>query len=537
MKQGLFFSTCDGQLSEVLDFESLAEEYASLESVKVFDNFYQDGSFDELMNDVESKDLHSLILAGESPMAYRQTRNGELLFKCLEERGLNPNRVEVVNLKNMVVRPHQESREALQQKAKLLIDVGLEKVKVSPLLKTREISPRQSVAIIGANSSSVAVAQHLLDEGYKVFLVQDGTELSVPKDESQHMQPTLAYVKRHARFTIHNEATVTDFHGYTGDYVMKVAAEGTETEMPVGAVVLSLEENTRMIKKLQPIFHVDIDEKGALAAKDEKTARSQTQDRGIFVVNPVQADGNGLGNRLLAADGTAAMVINLLNRKEIYHRVAVSQVDKDLCGGCGSCVKTCMFHAVSLEGESRVSVIDPRRCRGCGNCVTACPAGARDLVICPTTYLFNAVDILSSFQHSGPGKKILAIACDGCGYRCLDRAGEQGLSWPVGIMPLWVVCGGQIDTQLIMYAFVKGFDGVALLICGEGCCHNLIGNVDLERRANLLKEILASRGIDHGRMQIISTCSRNSSECVDKIGQFSAQLGDVEMSTSTVMLK
>jgi coenzyme F420-reducing hydrogenase delta subunit len=147
------------------------------------------------------------------------------------------------------------------------------------------------------------------------------------------------------------------------------------------------------------------------------------------------------------------------------------------------------------------------------------------------------VDILSSFQHAGAGKKILAIACDGCGYRCMDRAGEQGLGWPVGIMPLWVVCGGQIDTQLIMYAFVKGFDGVLLMICGEGCCHNQIGNVDLERRANLLKEILTSRGIDHGRMHIISTCSRNSSECVEKIGQFSAQLADTEMSTSTVMLK
>ena len=44
--------------------------------LKVVENFYEDGTFDELLDDVEAKDLHSLVLAGESPMAYRQTRNG-----------------------------------------------------------------------------------------------------------------------------------------------------------------------------------------------------------------------------------------------------------------------------------------------------------------------------------------------------------------------------------------------------------------------------------------------------------------------------
>ncbi len=536
MKQGLFFCTCNGLLSEALDFQSLTEDFAHLESVKVFDNYYENGAFDDLLHEVQSKKLEALVLAGESPMAYRQTRNGELLFKCLEENGVNPNRVEVVNLKNMVVKPHKSTREALQQKAKLLVETGLEKTKVSPEIKTREISPRQAVAIVGANASSIVVSQHLLDEGYKVFLLHEGSEITITKTDSSHIQPTFAYVARHPRFSVLHDAKITDFHGYTGDYVLEFSSGGTNVELPVGAVVLSLENNTRTIKKLQTVFHIDIDEHGAFAAKDDTTARSQTQDRGIFVINPLQGETNGLSSQLLAADGTAAMVINLLNRKEIYHRVTVSRVNPDLCGGCGSCVKTCMFHAVSLEGDHRVSTIDPRRCRGCGNCVTACPAGARDLVVCPSTYLFNAVDILSRFEHAGEGKKILAIACDGCGYRCMDRAGEQGLKWPVGIMPLWVVCGGQIDTQLVMHAFVKGFDGVLLLICGEGCCHNLIGNVDLERRANLLKEILSSRGIDDRRMHIISTCSRDGNECVEKIGEFSSHLTELTEAAGTVIL-
>jgi coenzyme F420-reducing hydrogenase delta subunit len=87
-----------------------------------------------------------------------------------------------------------------------------------------------------------------------------------------------------------------------------------------------------------------------------------------------------------------------------------------------------------------------------------------------------------------------------------------------------------------MHAFVKGFDGVLLLICGEGCCHNLIGNVDLERRANLLKEILNSRGIDDRRMHIISTCSREGNECVEKIGEFCSHLTEITEAAGTVIL-
>jgi len=133
----------------------------------------------------------------------------------------------------------------------------------------------------------------------------------------------------------------------------------------------------------------------------------------------------------------------------------VSDVRSELCGGCGVCVKTCIFHAVSLRGEPRVSVIDPRRCRGCGNCVTACPSGARNLDTCSSEYLSEAIDILAGFKTAPGEKKVLLMACEGCGYVCLDRAAEEGQAWPVAAMPLKVVCGGQVDTQLLLQAFLR----------------------------------------------------------------------------------
>lgn len=520
MKTGIFFSQCDGVFDGAVDLQSLAASYADYPSVKIFKNFFEANEFSSLLKEVETKNLDSVVLVGESPYSFLQTRNSEYLYKCLSDRGVNRNKVEIVNLKNMVARPHglEKEKNRLNEKSKLLIDMGIEKIKGSHDIGTVEVSPRKAVAIIGANSPGFAAAQLLLDEGYKVFLINDKHDISIPGEESPHMQPTVTYVMLHRRFTLFNDAATEDFFGYPGDYVLKISSGGKETELPVGAVALSLQGDTAMIKALKSSFHIDIKEDGSLAVLDEVSSRALTQDRGIFVIDGGDKEKRGLSSGLTAADAAAAMAINMLNRKEIYHTVKVSEVNPELCSGCGACVKTCMFQAVQISGSPRISHIDPKRCRGCGNCVTACPADARDLVSTPSNYLYNAVQILSRFRAKG--KSVLLIACEGCGYRCLDSAAEAGLKWPIEIMPLKVICGGQIDTQLIMHAFVMGFDGVVLAICGEGCCHNIIGNVDLERRANLFRVILESRGINHERMKIISTCSRSGKECVDNLNQF-----------------
>jgi len=45
----------------------------------------------------------------------------------------------------------------------------------------------------------------------------------------------------------------------------------------------------------------------------------------------------------------------------------------DACIGCGNCVETCIFEAISLENERAVH---SDQCRACGRCVTSCPNDA-----------------------------------------------------------------------------------------------------------------------------------------------------------------
>jgi ferredoxin len=56
----------------------------------------------------------------------------------------------------------------------------------------------------------------------------------------------------------------------------------------------------------------------------------------------------------------------------------VSSVSHELCNGCGLCIETCAFDALSL-GKAGDLQIDSEHCLGCGACIGSCPEGALSL--------------------------------------------------------------------------------------------------------------------------------------------------------------
>ncbi len=55
-----------------------------------------------------------------------------------------------------------------------------------------------------------------------------------------------------------------------------------------------------------------------------------------------------------------------------------SEVNEELCEGCGTCVEKCQMGALKLVDN--VSQVNLDFCLGCGNCVSSCPSGAIHLV-------------------------------------------------------------------------------------------------------------------------------------------------------------
>ncbi len=203
-------------------------------------------------------------------------------------------------------------------------------------------------------------------------------------------------------------------------------------------------------------------------------------------------------------DGYAAAssISRVLSGDEITQFIVISDVDESVCGGEGICVKTCFFHACSIDPVKKISVVDPTLCRGCGNCVAACPTGARDLLLYPSESIYHSINVLAEYTPP-EGPKILGIMCDGCAYPAADQVGLAGKTFPLNISIIRVPCSGRIDPRFLLYAFEKGFDGIIIGACYPENCQYIAGNYDLEKRVDLLNELLKSRGIDEKRLKLI----------------------------------
>jgi len=194
-------------------------------------------------------------------------------------------------------------------------------------------------------------------------------------------------------------------------------------------------------------------------------------------------------------------------------------------------VKTCYFKACTVDLGRHRSVVDARRCRGCGKCVVACPTGAKDLLIDPTAAVLDAIHILADTPPLD-GVRILAFSCSGCGYPSLDAAGVltrdgQAPGVPASVLPLKIRCGGRLDSQFVLEAFKRGFDAVTVIRCHEGQCHNVIGNLDMDRRVNLLREVLRAQGIDSDRLRLIDTSTIEGAGLAQDLHQLVRQVKEM----------
>ncbi|MDR0331080.1 MAG: RnfABCDGE type electron transport complex subunit B [Chitinispirillales bacterium] len=86
-----------------------------------------------------------------------------------------------------------------------------------------------------------------------------------------------------------------------------------------------------------------------------------------------------------------------------------SKVCPDGCLGLGSCVKACLFGAVSIS-ENGLAVVDPEKCCGCGKCVSACPRKVISLI--PSVHKVYLA--CSNHDKGGRVRRYCSVGCAAC---------------------------------------------------------------------------------------------------------------------------
>ncbi|MFW9994984.1 MAG: FAD-dependent oxidoreductase [Candidatus Odinarchaeota archaeon] len=150
-------------------------------------------------------------------------------------------------------------------------------------------------------------------------------------------------------------------------------------------------------KSLKKLLKIPTHSTGFLLELHPKLRPLEFATAGIFM-----AGGNHwpkrLGYVIYQAYGAAAKAINILSRDYLMSEGITCEIDTRSCIGCGRCVETCAFGAITLEMDERVkgyvATVNDILCKGCGCCISICPNGATNLRHFETTQILEMIDAL-----------------------------------------------------------------------------------------------------------------------------------------------
>jgi F420-non-reducing hydrogenase iron-sulfur subunit len=85
-------------------------------------------------------------------------------------------------------------------------------------------------------------------------------------------------------------------------------------------------------------------------------------------------------------------------------------------------------------------------------------------------------------------------------------------------------CSGKLDILYLTKAFDTGADGAAIMICKEGECRYMEGNMRARKRAQAIDELLQEAGLGKGRTKVIQMDDRGITGAVRELEDFFLQI-------------
>ena len=81
-------------------------------------------------------------------------------------------------------------------------------------------------------------------------------------------------------------------------------------------------------------------------------------------------------------------------------------------------------------------------------------------------------------------------------------------------------CSGKLDILYLTKAFDTGADGAAVMICKEGECRYMEGNIRARRRVQAVDELLQEAGFGKGRTKVIQIDDEGIEGVIHRLEEF-----------------
>ena len=151
---------------------------------------------------------------------------------------------------------------------------------------------------------------------------------------------------------------------------------------------------TASMDDVQKVLSISKSADGFFMEAHPKLKPVDTATDGIYLAGACQGP-KDIPASVAQGSAAASRAAIPMAKGEVNVEPIVAEVNEDICGGCGICVKQCPYGAPKLvekEGGKLVVEVISALCKGCGTCVAGCPSGAMEQNHFKTIQLFKQIE-------------------------------------------------------------------------------------------------------------------------------------------------
>jgi len=230
MKIGVYVCECGSNIAATVDVEEVVErakEFPNVEVSRVYKYMCSDPGQELIKKDIEEKDLDRVVVAACSPRMHEPT------FRAvLEDKGLNPYVLEIVNIREQVSWVHENKDEGTDKATSLLKGAVLRSALMEPL-ERKKVGVKHKALVIGGGIAGIQASLDLADMGFKTTLVEKTSSIGGKMAQLDKTFPTLdcsqcilspkmVDVSRHPNIELLSLSEVIEVDGYVGNFKVKI---------------------------------------------------------------------------------------------------------------------------------------------------------------------------------------------------------------------------------------------------------------------------------------------------------------------------
>ncbi len=216
-----------------------------------------------------------------------------------------------------------------------------------------------------------------------------------------------------------------------------------------------------------------------------------------------------------------------ISRRQLLHLVlphyeVVPFVDQSRCQEyqkCRLCVDACPLKAIRVD-ERKVA-IDQEACNGCGACISVCPRRAMDYPTFSLDELDREMEGLLVSEGTLLEPRIIALICQDC---LPDESAERP-AYPINVLPLRLPCLAMASPWLILRAFDRGAQGLAL-ISRRGRCRAGFDSKKWQESVRFVQELLGFWGIEPERVRVFEVTD-DFRHAHQELGKFAGRIAEL----------